>query len=410
MLNEFTIGRLPDNSLCIQDNHVSRHHAKFVKTPSGLEIVDLNSAGGTFVNGRRITRARVNVGDDVRFSQHHRFNWGSFTFTNWNNSGSGFSSTPSSAGMPFVIGRDEHCNLRINHPFVSRNHARLTNTVQGLLIEDLGSSGGTAVRGVKVTRTAVTPGDSVVFSDKVRLDWNVQPLRAWLNGGIQPNGFQQQQNYRAPAPAKEHAYSYQPPAQKTQNSAVRIAGSIAAVFLIAFGVLIATDTISLSDRSAEAQSSNCNFTVTPPPTYSSYSNTSGSNSGSSSTSGSSNVSHTSSSSNSSGSNGGVRYSGVQEGSSSHSSGNSHTSSSSGTSDLGLAVEYGTAIYQGDAIGLVQLEMETHGGQRALEATGRMVDDAADGRYGETVQNATRAIDGFANDLTDNLTSGLMGGW
>ncbi len=394
---------------------MSRNHAMFVKTPSGLEIVDLNSAGGTFVNGRRISRARVNVGDDVRFSQHHRFNWGSFTFTNWNNSGSGFSSAPSSAGMPFVIGRDENCNLRINHPFVSRNHARLTNTAQGLIIEDLGSSGGTVVRGAKVTRTAVIPGDSVVFSNKVRLDWNAQPLRAWLSGGIQPGGFQQPQNYQASAPVKENAYSYQQPARKTQNSAGRIAGSIAAVFLIAFGVLVATDTISLSDRSAAAQSSDFNFTVTPPPTYSSYSNTSGSNSGSSSTSGSSSASSTSSSNSSSSSNGssngsGVRYSGVQEGSSNHSSGNSHTSSSSGTSDLGLAVDYGTAIYQGDVVELVQLEMEHHGGQRAMEATGRMVDDAAEGRYGETVQNATRAIDGFANDLTDNLTSGLMGGW
>ena len=55
-------------------------------------------------------------------------------------------------------------------------------------------------------------------------------------------------------------------------------------------------------------------------------------------------------------------------------------------------------------------MEHHDAQRALEATDRMVDDAADGRYGETVQNATRAIDGFADDLTDNITSRLMDGW
>ena len=117
-----------------------------------------------------------------------------------------------------------------------------------MIIEDLGSSGGTVVRGAKVTRTAVIPGDSVVFSNKVRLDWNAQPLRAWLSGGIQPGGFQQPQNYRAPAPARENAYSYQSPVQKTQNSAGRIAGSIAAVFLIAFGVLVATDTLSLSVR------------------------------------------------------------------------------------------------------------------------------------------------------------------
>jgi len=340
------------------------------------------------------------MAEELTEQQHHRFNWGSFTFTNWNNNSSGFSSGSSAAGMPFVIGRDEHCNLRINHPYVSRNHARLTNSSQGLIIEDLGSSGGTIVRGVKVTRTAVTPGDSVIFSDKVQLDWNAQPLRTWLSGGMQSNRFQQQQhqNYRAPGPSNEHAYSYQPPVQNKQNASVWIASSVAAVFLLTFGVLIGTDTISLSDRTAEVQSSNSRITQTPPPAYSNHSSSNSENSSNST----STANHTSSS-NSSSTSGGIRYTGVQEGSNS-------SSNSSNSSNIGVAVDYATAIHQGDVIGLVELEIEHHGGQQVLEATGRAVEDAADGRYGATVQNATRAIDNFADDLTGNLTSGFDIGW
>jgi hypothetical protein len=49
------IGRVPDNDIVLADLHVSRHHAELRRHPGGsFEIIDLNSHGGTFVNGERV--------------------------------------------------------------------------------------------------------------------------------------------------------------------------------------------------------------------------------------------------------------------------------------------------------------------------------------------------------------------
>jgi two-component system response regulator AtoC len=64
-----------------------------------------------------------------------------------------------------VVGRGAECDLRIDHPSVSRTHAVLRVTANdGLLLEDLGSSNGTRVRGRAVGAhepTPVTPADIV---------------------------------------------------------------------------------------------------------------------------------------------------------------------------------------------------------------------------------------------------------
>src|SRR4051812_36561142 len=48
------IGRAADNDIGISDALASRHHARLVATPSGVQIQDANSANGTFVNGEPI--------------------------------------------------------------------------------------------------------------------------------------------------------------------------------------------------------------------------------------------------------------------------------------------------------------------------------------------------------------------
>jgi ABC transport system ATP-binding/permease protein len=61
-----TIGRKSDNDLVLKDEWVSRHHAQFHVSAEKLEIEDLDSANGVFVNGERVTgSAAVKVGDMV---------------------------------------------------------------------------------------------------------------------------------------------------------------------------------------------------------------------------------------------------------------------------------------------------------------------------------------------------------
>ena len=60
-----TIGRAPENDLCIPDPSVSRRHALIVIGSTGTIIEDLNSANGVAVNGRRVRHAHLNEGDIV---------------------------------------------------------------------------------------------------------------------------------------------------------------------------------------------------------------------------------------------------------------------------------------------------------------------------------------------------------
>lgn len=61
-----------------------------------------------------------------------------------------------------VIGRDPTCEIVIPDRQVSRRHARISVTHEGILLEDLGSKNGTHRNGVRVDEpTQLTDGDSV---------------------------------------------------------------------------------------------------------------------------------------------------------------------------------------------------------------------------------------------------------
>ena len=60
-----TIGRTPDNDLCIDADFISRHHAVVLVSAGGALIEDLNSTNGVFVNGTKIAHRQLSEGDLV---------------------------------------------------------------------------------------------------------------------------------------------------------------------------------------------------------------------------------------------------------------------------------------------------------------------------------------------------------
>ncbi|CAJ62795.1 MULTISPECIES: FHA domain-containing protein [Frankia] len=65
-----TIGRARDNDIVISDLLASRHHASLTVQGPSVELVDLDSANGTFHDGRRIQRAQVEQGDIIAIGHH----------------------------------------------------------------------------------------------------------------------------------------------------------------------------------------------------------------------------------------------------------------------------------------------------------------------------------------------------
>lgn len=65
--NVRTLGRATGADFIVDAALVSRVHCRLTALPTGeLEVKDLDSTNGTFVNGSRITQARVASGDRIQ--------------------------------------------------------------------------------------------------------------------------------------------------------------------------------------------------------------------------------------------------------------------------------------------------------------------------------------------------------
>jgi pSer/pThr/pTyr-binding forkhead associated (FHA) protein len=65
-----TIGRLPDNSVQIDNLAVSGHHARIAWETDHYVVEDLGSLNGTYVNNERVGKATLKHGDLVKIGKH----------------------------------------------------------------------------------------------------------------------------------------------------------------------------------------------------------------------------------------------------------------------------------------------------------------------------------------------------
>ncbi len=66
-----TIGRLPENDVCIDDRWISRHHARIRREGTHYLLEDLGSKNGLFLNGKRLLApTALQNGDVIQLSPH----------------------------------------------------------------------------------------------------------------------------------------------------------------------------------------------------------------------------------------------------------------------------------------------------------------------------------------------------
>lgn len=179
--SHLTIGRGVNCDIVTADPRASRIHVDIRISGDGRYFLnDPGSTNGTFVNGQRVGQAELHDGDLIQIGDFALIVElsGASAARNEQISGTlvGISTGGGAAGgMPAVIdlrstpvyqiGRDPGNNLALDHPQISRFHARLQLLPDGSLqATDLNSTNGTFVDGQQLRGTATIPnGASIGF-------------------------------------------------------------------------------------------------------------------------------------------------------------------------------------------------------------------------------------------------------
>jgi pSer/pThr/pTyr-binding forkhead associated (FHA) protein len=70
MKERYTVGRLPDNDVRIDNPTVSGHHSLIINILNDSFLEDLNSTNGTYVNGKLIKKHALQNGDVITVGRH----------------------------------------------------------------------------------------------------------------------------------------------------------------------------------------------------------------------------------------------------------------------------------------------------------------------------------------------------
>ena len=188
-----SMGRMIASDIVLNDVRVSREHARLECGPAGVILVDMGSSNGTRLNGLQVGRATLKPDDTIGLgglqlkykvedptedvgitkidtqSQLEQTIEAEFLPVMVNETGSPnlvvFTGKKTwqvdLAHLENVsIGRDVSCDIFIDSVNVSRRHAELRLAGNCFVLNDLGSTNGTWINGLKIRQYSLQDGDS----------------------------------------------------------------------------------------------------------------------------------------------------------------------------------------------------------------------------------------------------------
>lgn len=242
------VGR-EDCDIIIDNAMISSRHAKLELDDQILNVKDLGSTNGTFVNGKQITEAILKAGDEIKFDKmvftvkgpdrpsaktavRTAFN---LAKTQVRNSVAAKTqvkpaqdhSAPSQAllevvkghngrqafdlkGSSLTIGRLAENDIVLTDEMVSGCHAQLTCAGGIWSVEDKDSANGTLINNVKVTRQALKPGDRLSIG-QVELcfkDPNFKEPVGSTKVMASPMPYEPEEDFSAPSKKKVPVWIY----------------------------------------------------------------------------------------------------------------------------------------------------------------------------------------------------------
>jgi pSer/pThr/pTyr-binding forkhead associated (FHA) protein len=159
-----TIGRGERNDLVIANEQVSREHARVYPVDDGYRVADLDTRNGTYLNGERF------VGESRPLADGDAIAIGGETLRVLTGKETDLASrelpilgtqTVEFTGGRLTIGRARSNDVVLDDPNVSRFHAEVTETDDGIQLTALASRNGTRVNGQLVQRAVIDTGSEI---------------------------------------------------------------------------------------------------------------------------------------------------------------------------------------------------------------------------------------------------------
>ena len=179
------LGRAEDCDITFSNLAVSRRHLEIQRSGDQCVLVDLDSRLGTYLNGRRVQRAVLEMGDQILISGiliEYRVRYeasGRLEVLPPPEHGVTAASPDGlqqvirfrkdpveripCEGERLTVGRHFEADVCIEHPLVSRKHAILLREGEGWSVIDTKSRNGTFVNGRAVIRSRIERGDRLQF-------------------------------------------------------------------------------------------------------------------------------------------------------------------------------------------------------------------------------------------------------
>lgn len=160
-----TIGRSLDVTFQIEDQSISRTHAKltFDANKNVWTYTDANSANGSFVNGVRVNSIQINGPTEIHLGEEAYSPRVMFTPTNEQAKRTPTGSVVSANDV--IIGKAAEADFILTDVLVSRRHARLIKSDNQWIIEDLGSTNGTYLNGKLIRTAPAREGDVITIGN-----------------------------------------------------------------------------------------------------------------------------------------------------------------------------------------------------------------------------------------------------
>jgi DNA-binding NtrC family response regulator/pSer/pThr/pTyr-binding forkhead associated (FHA) protein len=191
-----TVGRSSGADVVVPDPLVASTQAAIVREGETYRLVDLSGAK-TSVDGTRVSDADIRDGTNITFgsfqalfqkelpegasdpsqaqTQVTGLEAPSLPKDLWlvaQQVGGGFAPSNVALGAAVEIGSSASAGLRLENPTISAHHARLTRQEERLVLQDLGSTNGTWLNGVRVHEVEISPG----------VRFRIGPWDIWVDG------------------------------------------------------------------------------------------------------------------------------------------------------------------------------------------------------------------------------------